>query len=641
MWELIAEALNDLVEGGHLSEETSGKVMEEMIRGGATPAQTAALLTALRARGETEEEIAGMLTAVRKAMVHVRAPPGSVDLCGTGGDGARTFNISTAAAFVASACGVPVAKHGNRSVSSLSGSADVLSAMGIPVELPKESVEESLAACGVGFMFAPHFHPALANVQAVRREIGMRSVFNLLGPMANPAGVDRQLIGVYHPSLLETVARVLGRTGSDRVMAVHGQGMDELTTLGESQVVELNEGSVLRYSLSPCEVGLDLVEPSALSGGSPVENARIMLSVFRDRDPERAEVVALNAGAALYLVRRAESLEEGVGLALQAIREGRVMQRLKAFMSLTERRRRRDQSNAPVARLLEERISPEVLVKRAGELAAHLEREVRAGGGDPLLSRLDPALLDRPNVLSVLTLSRAGALLIDEPIGPVSVKGTPLSASISSPGVSLIAEYKPSSPSSPFLPPDPEYFSECVSTAAGVSVLAEDRFFGGGEELFRRIRSMVSLPMLYKDFVISPRQVDRASALGADAVLLVAKSLRPEALEELISCSLSLGLEPLVEVHDQGDLEKAERCPSFHRVPMIGVNTRDLCTLKVDRSVLHSLDLPDRLLVAESGVGSRADLEHLEGYDAVLVGGSLMRADDLAGKIAELTGVRA
>ncbi|HUU07130.1 MAG TPA: anthranilate phosphoribosyltransferase, partial [Thermoplasmata archaeon] len=236
---MIQEGIRLAAEGTALSVDLAEGIMDEMMSGKATPSQMASFLTAMRVKGETKDELLGFVKCMRSKAKRVSAPEGAVDLCGTGGDGARTFNISTVASFVVAACGVPVAKHGNRAISSRSGSADVLTALGIPITLAQADVERCVKETGIGFMFAPRFHESMRNVMATRREIGIRTFFNILGPMSNPADVKRQLIGVYDPRIARTVAEVMHDLGSERVMVVHGAGMDEITNTGPTKVVEL------------------------------------------------------------------------------------------------------------------------------------------------------------------------------------------------------------------------------------------------------------------------------------------------------------------------------------------------------------------------------------------------------------------
>jgi anthranilate phosphoribosyltransferase len=272
---------------------------------------------------------------MRKHASSIKAPPGAVDTCGTGGDGLGTFNISTAAAFVTAGAGVPVAKHGNRSVSSRSGSADLLEALGVKVDLGPEEVEECVRETGMGFLFAPVFHGAMKHAVGPRRELGIRTVFNILGPLTNPAGVKHQVLGVYDPALTETLARVLGRFGVEHALVVNGCGMDELTTLGETKVSELKDGEVTTYVLLPEDLGLEKAVVSEITGAGPEENARIASDVLSGKPSAYRDITVLNAGAAVYTAGRAASVREGIALASDSIDSGAAREMLDSLVRFT------------------------------------------------------------------------------------------------------------------------------------------------------------------------------------------------------------------------------------------------------------------------------------------------------------------
>jgi anthranilate phosphoribosyltransferase len=294
----------------------------------------AALLVALRMKGESPGEIAGAAAAMRARvapMRHSRAD--AVDTCGTGGDGRSTFNISTAAAFVAAAGGAPVAKHGNRSVSSRSGSADVLAALGVDVEIGPDGAGQALARVGIAFLFAPLFHPAMREVMGVRRELAVRTVFNVLGPLTNPAGARRQVVGVYEPSLVPRIARVLADLGCDHALVVHGSdGLDEITTTGPTTVGEARGGEVRVFEVTPEELGVPRATLADLAGSSPEDNARAMRRVLAGEPGPLADVTALNAGAALYAAGRADDLAAGVARAREILASGAAGEKLRELV---------------------------------------------------------------------------------------------------------------------------------------------------------------------------------------------------------------------------------------------------------------------------------------------------------------------
>jgi anthranilate phosphoribosyltransferase len=311
------------------SEAAFGVVMD----GQATPAQIGGMLMAMRARGETVPELTGAVTAMRKRMTRIEAPEGAIDVCGTGGDGAASLNISTAATFVLAACGVPVAKHGNKALSSRSGAADVLAALGIEIEPPLDRLSGILRLVGCVFLFAPRHHPALRHAAPVRVELGTRTLFNLTGPMANPAGVKRQLMGVYDSAWLRPVAETLRDLGTEAAWVVHGGGMDELVLEGENQVVSLRDGEIREFSVKAADAGLETSPSSALKGGDAAYNAAALLALLRGEKGAYRDTVLLNAAAALVVAGRAENLPQGVTQAAKAIDEGAalaVLERLKS-----------------------------------------------------------------------------------------------------------------------------------------------------------------------------------------------------------------------------------------------------------------------------------------------------------------------
>lgn len=635
---MIQEGIRQAVEQKNLSSEASYTIMNEMMNSQATQSQIASFITAMRMKGETEDEIRGFVMAMREHALKISAPEDSVDLCGTGGDGLNTFNIGTAASFVVVGAGVPVAKHGNRSVSSLSGSADVLSALGIPFDLDPAAVEACLKNTGIGFMFAPLFHKSMKNVQGPRREVGIRTFFNILGPMANPAGVRNQLIGVYDPALSPLIARVLRDLGTRRAMIVNGNGMDEVTTLGRTKVVELIDGTIREYEISPEKFGLDFAEPGEIAGGTATENARTMLSILKGEDSPRTDIVTLNAAAALYVSGRVGNIEDGLEMAVAAIRSGNAKAKLEEFSRATHELEMERQFAQDASVLMTRRILPEMLVQRCNEITESLCSEVsRLDGGADIMRSLDQELFLKPSVLSVLVLSRTKSVLLDasKPTMVAKRSGSRLSEIISSSdSISIIGEYKPRSPSSPPLqvPPDASMVAEVYagSGLAGTSVLVEPDFFGGSAALFSTFRSKLSLPLLFKDFVVTERQIDLAHRHGADAILLIAKALSSDALDRLARRSLALGLEPLVELHDSSDLEKLSSCNDS--LGLVGLNSRDLRTLELDLERMRELRKAvgsDRIVIAESGVKSPSDVRTLKGFDAALVGSLFMGAEDL------------
>jgi len=334
---ILKEAIATVIERKDLAPLTASAVMEEIMGGNATPAQIGGFLTALRAKGETPEEIAAFARVLRDHAIRIQSPRSGilVDTCGTGGDGAHTFNISTAAAFVAAGAGVPVVKHGNRGISSRCGSADVLAALGVSIGIDPSRQEQILEDIGIVFLFAPSHHPAMRHVMAARQDLGCRTVFNVLGPLANPAGADAQVLGVYHRNLTRPIAEVLRILGVSRAMVVHGSGLDEITVTGETEVAELCDGRIACYTLTPEMFGFPRGITKDLAGGAPEENAKIIQGILAGKRGAVRNVVLLNAGAAIYVGGRAATLAEGVRLAADSIDSGRAREKLEALVCAT------------------------------------------------------------------------------------------------------------------------------------------------------------------------------------------------------------------------------------------------------------------------------------------------------------------
>jgi len=321
--------------GASLTESEAELAFDTIMSGNATPSQMGGFLMALRVRGETVEEITGAARIMRSKAIHIEPPPGTVDTCGTGGDGAGTYNISTAAAIVVAACGVPVAKHGNRALSSKSGAADVLAALGVNLDCDMALVKKALWEANIGFLMAPRHHLAMRNVGPTRVELGTRTVFNLLGPLSNPAGAKRQLLGVFSPQWVEPLAHVLKRLGSDAAWVVHGQGLDEVTTTGSTTVAELKNGEVRVFEVTPQDAGLFPANPADLKGGDAQVNAEAMRALFDGAPGAYRDIVLLNAAAALIVGGKAEDLKSGVSLARHAIDSGGARTTLQRLVAIT------------------------------------------------------------------------------------------------------------------------------------------------------------------------------------------------------------------------------------------------------------------------------------------------------------------
>jgi len=334
----LREHIRLAVDGIHLSRAQASAAMDAMLEGNAPLTQMAALLVALRMKGETPDEIAGAAQALRSRAARVEVSQDRlIDTCGTGGDASHTFNISTTAAFVAAAGGARVAKHGNRAVSSRCGSADVLAALGVEVELPPAAVAACIDECGIGFLFAPRHHAAMRHVAPVRKDLGLRTLFNLLGPLANPAGARRQLLGVYSAQLVPILARTLAELGCDRAFVVHGSGgLDEISTAGTTLVCEVRSGTVRQFELSPEDVGVERAPLDFLRGGDAQQNAEMLRGVLRGENGPRRAATVLNGGAALAAAGVCETIADGVRLAERAIDSGAALDRLDRLVKASQ-----------------------------------------------------------------------------------------------------------------------------------------------------------------------------------------------------------------------------------------------------------------------------------------------------------------
>jgi anthranilate phosphoribosyltransferase len=335
---MFRDHLQTIINGNNLTDAQSAEMIATVLAGEATDAQIGALMGALATKGETFEEVAGAARAMRKAALKIQTTGGPVvDTCGTGGDGAKTFNISTTTAFVVAGCGVTVAKHGNRSVSSQCGSADVLETLGVNLTTPPEVVEEAIAEIGIGFLFAPIYHGAMKHAGRARQEIGLRSIFNMLGPLTNPAAANCQLIGVFAPELTEMFAQALQLLGAASALVVHGHdGLDEITVCGPTRVSQLKDDLVRTYDLDPEPLLGRIYEPEALAGGDPAENAAITQAILGGEAGCRRDIVCLNAAAALVAADKATDFKDGLKKAAAAIDNGAALEKLDALVAYTQ-----------------------------------------------------------------------------------------------------------------------------------------------------------------------------------------------------------------------------------------------------------------------------------------------------------------
>jgi anthranilate phosphoribosyltransferase len=335
---MFKENLSKIVKREDLNEEQMSQMITDIFSGNITDAQIGAMMAALATKGETFEELAGAARAMRRKALRIQTSAATVvDTCGTGGDGAHTFNISTTTSFVVAACGVTVAKHGNRSVSSQCGSADLLEALGIKLDTAPEIVEEAVQDIGIGFLFAPLYHGAMRFAAKARKEVGLRSIFNMLGPLTNPAGANCQLLGVYAPELTEMFAHALQLLGTKRAFVVHGHdGLDEISVCAPTRVSELKNGLIRTYDISPEQFFSEQAEPADLLGGSPEENAQITRNILNGEKGPKRNIVIINAAAALVVAGQAEDFKQGIRIAETAIDEGGAAKKMEALIRYSQ-----------------------------------------------------------------------------------------------------------------------------------------------------------------------------------------------------------------------------------------------------------------------------------------------------------------
>ncbi|WP_309085367.1 anthranilate phosphoribosyltransferase [Chelativorans sp.] len=323
--------------GAALDFAEARQAFEIIMSGEATPSQIGGFLMALRVRGESVDEISGAVDTMRAKMLRVPAPADAIDIVGTGGDASGTYNVSTCAAFIVAGCGVPVAKHGNRALSSRSGAADSLAALGVNIEIGPEKIAACVREAGVGFMFAPNHHAAMRHVGPTRLELGTRTIFNLLGPLSNPAGVKRQLVGVFSPQWVEPLAHVLRQLGTEKAWIVHGDGLDEMTTAGTTRVAALENGEVRSFEITPEELGLPRVAAAELKGGDGEHNGKALRRVLEGEKSAYRDIAVLNAAGALVVAGKATALREGLALASEAVDSGRALARLEKLIEISNR----------------------------------------------------------------------------------------------------------------------------------------------------------------------------------------------------------------------------------------------------------------------------------------------------------------
>lgn len=602
--DVLLAATERMTQGSSLDAANAEALFTAILHGEVPPEVLAPFLLALAEKGEATAEILGAARAARALATPfpVLSTP-VIDVCGTGGDGFGTINLSTASAFVLAAAGLSVAKHGNRSVTSACGSADVLEALGVPIELEPARAAEAIEETRFAFLFAPRYHSGFRHVAGVRKGLGRRTIFNLLGPLLNPAAPRTQLVGVFDARFLRPLAEVLAALGVVRAQVVHGDGLDEVAPHEKTQFVEVVDGIFAAGHLDPSLAGVAPIPLAALRGGDAVENAAILTEILAGTgSAAQADAVALNAGASLALARGipfADGVKEARDLLASGAPKGALDAHRRFFSRVSVDVPPGDRGNA-LAEM------PDVLKKIVARKRVDVAARKAACGALPPRAEAHPA--DHRFARALARRSARHCAFILE-----VKKGSP------SQGVLRSA-----------LDVD-EILAAYTGVADALSVLTDEPFFGGSFEILREVRAKTDLPVLCKDFVVDLWQIDEAHAYGADAVLLMLSVLTDAEVAAGLARAKTLGIDALVEAHTDDELARALRLDA----PIVGINNRDLRTLKTDLATTERLasKVPDdRLLISESGIASRADVARLgRCVDGFLVGSSLMGAGDVHG----------
>ena len=598
----INEAIEKISSGDSLKKEEIKKVFLSIMNNECNDAEIISFLMTLKTKGESVEEITGAAEVLREMCHKLNLPSDKlVDTCGTGGDGQNTFNVSTASAIVASAAGVKIAKHGNKSISSKSGSADLLEHAGINIDLNEEQSKKCFEEHGITFMFAPKYHKAMKNVAKVRQSIKTRTIFNVLGPLSNPANAKFQILGVYDKKLVTPIAKVAQELGVKKALIVHSEeGLDEISCEKNTYVAEIDNGEIKEYKINPKDFGLEPCSLESLKVKNVEESYKIFIEMLENKNKEAVNMICLNAGAAIYVSGIKKSLEESILFAKEIIESGEGLKKYNAIKkSMPER-------------IQTPKILEEILENKAKEVS---ERKVKIPLED--LVEIDYMKSLRRNFKQALFLK------------------------IEQNKAAVIAEIKRASPSlgdinMNIIPAKVASDFEEMG-AACLSVLTDAKYFKGSGAILEMAKKGCNLPILRKDFIIDEYQIDESIVMGADCILLIAAALDKKIMEKLYKEAKQRNLDVIVEVHDHNELEAALEI----NCDIIGINNRNLHTFEVDLNT--TIDLikyinNDQLIIAESGIHSSNDVKIMNdcGINAFLVGESLMTAKDPKNKFKEI-----
>ena len=598
----INEAVEKFSSGNSLKKNEIKEVFLSIMNNECNDAEIISFLMTLKTKGETVEEITGAAEVLREMSQKLKLNSQElVDTCGTGGDGQNTFNISTASAIVAAAAGVKIAKHGNKSISSKSGSSDLLEFSGINIDLDEEQAQKCFDDNGITFMFAPKYHKAMKNVANVRKNIKTRTIFNVLGPLSNPANAKYQILGVYDKKLILPIAKVIKDLGVKRAMVVHSEeGLDEISCEKDTYIAEVNENEISEYTINPKEFGLEILSLESLKVDSVEESYKIFMNMLENKDETAVNIVSLNAGAAIYISGIKENLKEGIEFAKELIISGKA---LKKFEDL--KKSMPEKLNTP-------KILEEILENKAKEVA------------------------DRKNKMTVQDLKEITYMYSLKR----DFKGA-LINKISKNKSAVIAEIKRASPSlgelnMNIIPAKVAADFEAMG-AACLSVLTDAKYFKGSGAILEMAKKGCGLPVLRKDFIIDEYQIDESVTMGADCILLIVSALDKTLLKNLYDAAKIRDLDVIVEVHDYSELESALEIGC----DIIGINNRNLHTFDVDLNT--SVELvkyikDDQLIIAESGIHNFEDVKKMNecGINTFLVGESLMTSKDPINKFKEI-----
>ncbi len=626
----ISSVLQQLLENKDLSAEQMSTVMRMIMSGEATSAQIAGFLIALRNKGESVDEIAEAAMIMRDfATDFPITGEHLIDTCGTGGDGLSTFNISTASAFVVAAAGGVVVKHGNRSVSSSSGSADVLEAAGVNLELSPDQVKQCVDQTGIGFLFAPVFHGAMKHAAGPRCEMGVRTLFNLLGPLSNPALAPNQVLGVFSEDWVDPMIQVLQKLGSRHALVVHAEdGLDEISIATPTHVAELKDGWFQNFILTPEQFGLMRAPIDEIQVDGVQASLLIIIDVFAGKKGPARDIVALNAGAAIYTAGLTNTLEAGVQKAIQILDDGSARLKLNELVKLSRSLKSGTVIDVPVA--VEATSQPRSITAKQSTQIPDVLQEI--------LTHKQQEVEHRKKRMSTSDLeSQIGV------VAPPRGFYQAMQACVAAGKPAVIAEIKKASPSKGVLRERFQPIEIAQSYEKGgaccLSVLTDQKFFQGSEVFLQLARQSCNLPVLRKDFIIDPYQVVEARAIEADCILLIVAALSDEQMKELVDTATRLNMDVLVEVHNESELNRALNLD----VPMLGINNRNLKTFEtrlVTSLELSKLIPDDRLVITESGIQSIADVSLMRqnSINAFLVGETFMKAEQPGDKLKELFG---